>query len=242
MQLSKLAAGLVLAGSVVAAPAQAIILADVVFIVDTSGSMGDDIDQVKARIVDFNNAMVTNGIDAQYGLVRFGGTASLIQDITTFADFNRVNGPFTNLTDNGGGTEDGSAAIQVAMTATFRTDTVRNFILITDENDDVTTNRAALDAALAGTAANELINIIGNPGDDDNGYYAALAAANGGHFFNILDFRNDPDPFFDNFIKTKVKEIIEEGGGGDNTVPEPASLALLGLGLVGMAGLRRKRA
>lgn len=211
------------------APAHSAILADIVWVVDISGSMGDDIDQVKQRITEFDTAMTTNGIDARYGLVAFGGTPTLRQDITTFDVFNAADSPFQILTDNGGSTEDGSLAIQTALTATFRTDTVRNIILITDEDDDVSTNRDALAADLAATAANELINIIGNPGNDSNTYYQTLAPANGGQFFNILDFRTNPETFFTNFINTKVKEIIDEGGGG--TVPEPASIALLGLGV-----------
>jgi hypothetical protein len=238
--LTALASAVVISlGSV--ATTQAAILADIIWVIDTSGSMGDDINQVKQRIVDFNTAMTGNNIDAQYGLVRFGGTASLIQDITSFATFNAAGSPFQLLTDNGGGTEDGSAAIQVALGASFRPDTVRNIILITDEDDDNSSNRTNLNTALAGTSANELINVIGNPNDDSNNYYRDLAPANGGLFFNILDFRDNPAAFFTNFINTKVKEIINEGGGGNNNVPEPASLMLMGVGIAGLSMMRRRK-
>lgn len=218
--------------------AQAAILADVVWVIDTSGSMGGDIAEVKARILEFDTVMTSNGIDARYAAVRFGGAASLIQDITDFATFTAPGSPFSLLGATGGGTEDGSAAIQVALGASFRATTVRNIILITDENDDVAGNRPALAADLAATAANELINVIRNPGDDDLGYYAALALANGGLAFNILDFRSDPGPFFTNFTTTKVAEIIEEGGG---SVPGPAAVILMGLGLL-VLGIMRRRA
>lgn len=232
------AVALALAVLLASGVAQASILADVVWVIDTSGSMGGDIAEVKARILEFDTIMISNGIDARYGAVRFGGTASLIQDITTFATFTAAGSPFSLLGATGGGTEDGSAAIEVALGASFRASTVRNIILITDENDDVSSNRAALDAALAATAANELINVIRNPGDDDLGYYAALALANGGNVFDILAFRGDPGPFFTNFTTTKVAEIIEEGGG---TVPGPATLILMGLGL-SVLGVMRRRA
>lgn len=231
-------------------PAQAAIVADIMWVVDTSGSMGGDIAEVKARIAEFDTVMQSNGVDARYGLVRFGGTASLIQDITTFATFTQAGSPFLTLTANGGATEDGSAALQVAMGASFRTDAVRNLILVTDENDDNSGNRAALTAALAATTANELINIIGNPSDDDANYYRTLAPANGGAFFNIVDFRANPAPFFTNFVNTKVNEIVSDFCTRFPTdpsclsfVPEAGSLPLVslaGLALVA-AGARRKR-
>jgi hypothetical protein len=221
--------------------AQATILADVVWVVDTSGSMGGDINQVKNRILEFNTAMTDNGIDANYGLVRFGGTASLIQDITDFTTFSASGSPFNSLSANGGGTEDGSAALQVALGASFRANSVQNFILVTDENDDTSSNRSLLNDDLAATTGvNELINVIGNPGDDDGNYYANLATNNGGNFFNILDFRNDPAPFFTNFVNTKVQEIINEGGG--TPVPEPGTLALLSIGLTGLGFARKRKA
>ncbi len=256
MKLKKLISACALAASLaVATSAHAIIASDVVWVIDTSGSMGDDIAQVKARIGDFNTAMLNAGIDVNYGLVRFGGTASLIQNITTFSDFNRSGGPFQLLTANGGGTEDGSAAIQVAMGATFRNNVVRNIILITDENDDDAGNRAALTAALAATSASEFINVIRNPGDDDVtstsiGYYAQLATDNNGNYFNIVDFRNNGDAFFTNFINTKVAEIQDfcaanptapECQGNNNNVPEPGTAALIGIALLGLAGRRKMR-
>ncbi len=227
---------------------QAAIVADIMWVIDTSGSMAEDIDEVKLRIAEFDAVMVGNNIDARYGLVRFGGPPRLIQDFTSIGNFTAAGSPFSLLTDDGGGSEDGSLALQVALTASYRPDAVRNLILVTDERDDRGTNRPDLTADLAATAANELINIIGDPLEDPGFYYRDLATANGGAFFNITDFRADPGPFFTNFINTKVTEIIQDFcsvNPGDpacvNRTPEPMSAALVGLGLIGMGALRQRR-
>jgi len=248
MNFRKLSAIAAVAATVlgVSMPAQSQIVADIMWVVDTSGSMGDDINQVKQRISEFDAIMLAAGVDARYGLVRYGGAASLIQDFTTYATF--IAGPFSTLSANGGGTEDGSAALQTALTGSYRAGSVRNLILITDEDDDVTTNRAALNADLAATVDNELVNIIGNPGDDAGNYYRDLAPANGGAFFNIVDFRANPATFFTNFVQTKLREIVEDFCTRNptdpqcvNRVPEPGTLGLLGSSMLGYALLRRRR-
>jgi len=250
MKLAKLLSTAALTATLsVGGAAQAGIIADVLWVIDTSGSMGDDIDQVRLRIQEFNSVMLSNTIDAQYGLVRFGGANTLIQDITNFGNFDRVGGPFRLLAANGGGTEDGSEAMRVGVTsASWRNDAVRNIILVTDEDDDNTANRGALQAAIDATAIRELINIIGNPNDDFGSYYRTLAPANGGMFFNILEFRTNPGPFFTSFVQTKVTEIVSDfctrfpnDPACRQTVPEPGVLALVGLGLLGIAASRRRR-
>ena len=229
--------GAVIAGTLglfLATPSQAVpIAADIVWVIDTSGSMGSDIAQVKARILEFNTAMIANGIDANYAVVRFGGSETLIQDLTDFATLSAP-GPFMSLIANGGGTERGSNATLLGLnTVSFRAGSVHNFILITDEDDDGN-KRAELDAAL--TADNALFNAIVNPGFGATlAHYGPLATGHGGALFDILAFRSNPDAFFDNFIKTKVKEIIDHG-----KVPEPGVLFLMGFGLMGMGIARRK--
>lgn len=240
--LLKITAALVLACGLVS-QANAAIKADIVWIVDTSGSMNGDITQIKNRIGDFNTAMTNAGIDASYGLVEFGGnsgnastngTAAVTQNITDFASF--TSGGFSGLSASGGLTERGSLATSVALNnLTFRAGSVINVILVTDEDDDSTTtqfNNANADL----TANDALFNFIGVPGvGNTDARYGALAASHGGAAFNIGSFRSNPTPFFENFINTKVAEII-------NAVPEPTTVALMSLGLMGLGLRRRKQA
>jgi len=218
--------------------------ADVMWVIDTSGSMSGDIVEIKARMQEFNTAMVNAGIDVHYGLTEFGGTsgngynhdtATLYQNPVDYATF-VAGAPFTNLSAaNPGATEKGSLATTVGLTATYRSGSVINIILVTDEDDD--SSDAQFNTANAGlTAADALFNYIGVPGTGNtNARYGVLASNHGGSAFDIISFRSDPDSFFDNFIDTKIEEIKEK------VIPEPITMAGVLLGIGGLAGYVRRR-
>ena len=196
--------------------ATAATLADIAFIIDTSGSMSGDIAEVRNRIIDFDSALVNNNIDARYGLTLFGSGENFEQNLVNFSTFNDPAGVFQTFSLSGG-TERGSAATQVALdNSNFRTDSVKNLILITDEDDDSSVEQFDTVRAALGADETTLFNFIGVPGvGNTDERYDVLASENSGAAFNIIDFRNEPEPFFDAFINTKVQEII------DNTPVEP---------------------
>jgi hypothetical protein len=226
--------------------------ADIIWVIDTSGSMDADIADIKSRFSDFHTAMTTAGIDANYGLVEFGGTsgngstsgtAALRIDVTDYGTF-IADPKWGLLSAAGGGDERGSTATSVALGATFRSGSVINIILVTDEDDDsdgfdnlaFPGTRLALGAAdSALTAGDALFNFIGVPGDGNTDWtYGVLAANHGGTAFDILSYRTDGDPFFDNFVATKVEEIITA-----SSVPLPGA-AWAGFGLLGLLGATRR--
>lgn len=232
-------------------------LADIAFIIDTSGSMSGDIEEVRNRIIDFDTALVDNGIDARYGLTLFADGENFVQNLTDFSTFNSPTGVFQTFSI-GGGTESGSAATQISLNnSNFRSNSVKNFILITDEDDDSSVDQFNSIRSDLNADDTSLFNFIGVPGTGNTDEtYGVLASENGGSAFDIFEFRNNPEPFFDAFINTKVQEIIDNNPDPDpdpdpdtdpdpdpndtTKTPEPMSLVgLLSFAFIGL--IRRKK-
>ncbi|MEZ6113728.1 MAG: pre-peptidase C-terminal domain-containing protein [Pirellulaceae bacterium] len=76
--------------------------ADIVFMIDTSGTMGGDIAEIRQRLSTFDQQMIAANIDAQYGLVTFPASnpnnqPRQIQDIVDFATFTAAGSPFHHV-------------------------------------------------------------------------------------------------------------------------------------------------
>jgi len=128
-------------------------LADIVFLIDTSGSMGPEIADVRNNAIAFANALAATGIDYRLGLVQFGQTANngdpriigggLTSSAQTFASW------VAGLTASGG-TEPGFAAIRLAIRGyNFRPGAQKVFILITDEDSDDRNKQETINLILA---------------------------------------------------------------------------------------------
>lgn len=116
-------------------------LADFVFLVDNSGSMGDEQQAVKDNLKAFVDSLVARKIDFRLGLVRFGQGASSGAPILTNGG-NLTSDPnfFKTLLDQmtvDGGFEPGIEAVFRGATGfSFRPGSQRHFLLITDEDSD----------------------------------------------------------------------------------------------------------
>jgi hypothetical protein len=181
---------------------------DVVFVLDESGSMGDEIADVRANIASIA-AEASDRIDARYALVAFGGGAPdfAVNEPFTRTDFTTTAGLRAALQHsgafpgNGGGYEMGLDATTYAMTKLtgFRADAAACAVIISDEAPSFRTDEATdLRGATAALAARNAIwfgvvdaadPIVRRTYGPDPG---SLAASTRGATFTIGAFRRDP--------------------------------------------------
>ncbi|MCG8699643.1 MAG: VWA domain-containing protein, partial [Bacteroidales bacterium] len=103
---------------------------EIVFIIDRSGSMGDDISNVRKNINDFTALLEGQGIDYRLGLVTYE-TYPIKYDLTDNVEKFRG---YLNGVNVNGGTENGLDAIMEAIdTYTYYENAAKYFILIGDE-------------------------------------------------------------------------------------------------------------
>ena len=127
-------------------------LADIVFLIDTSGSMGGEITAVKNNCIAFANALASSDVDYRLGLVQFGNSSGanpriigggLTASAQTFKSW--VSGLYAS-----GGYEPGFAAIRMAIqNYNFRPGAQKVFLVITDEDSDDLNKSLTIDLILA---------------------------------------------------------------------------------------------
>jgi hypothetical protein len=213
---------------------------DLLFVIDRSGSMGNEFSTLADNIEDFFNLLtadVRTGSVAG-GLVSYLSTPRLDQAITT--NVLSLKAAISGVSV-GGGTERGLDALEAGLpggslfaSAGWRNNTVKSFVLITDEDDDGAENYSAVGNAIKG--AGYLNNIIVSSGGNEYGPSAVPTGA----VFNLNTFTGNPAAFFADFASAKLTEI--ETTPTTPAIPLPASVPLLlsGLGMVGALRLRRK--
>lgn len=192
--------------------------ADIVFIIDESGSMGDDIAAVKSN-VDSIATQLEAFLDPQYGLVGFGATSGhggvgnglphTHANLTTKSNFSTA---LNELVANGG-FEPGVEATTYAINnlTGWRSGAGACLILITDEDSDggdVATARTALDSRNA-TFFGIVAVGAGNTSSTYGPGAGSLSAHTGGEIFNITSFRTNPQPVLDALLTRCIASIIE---------------------------------
>lgn len=243
----------------------AIIKTDIIMIVDESGSMGGVQANLRNNIGLFASILSASGIDARYGLVGYGNSSVRPRMLTDLTDATSFATAALGLQTNGG-TEPGYTASAFALngldnqtpTFSFRNDAVKNLIIYTDEPHNGTStsygtiggstvSQSTLDALIKSERA--LYNAVLSGSSTINSY-SDLATGNGGAVFSLADLgSSNPDvvtAFVTAFARAKAQETLTfcelnpTDPACQNVVSAPGTLALAGLGLFGLAALRRR--
>ena len=251
------------------APAKAVIMTDIIMMVDESGSMGTVQTNLRNNIGAFASILSAGGINAQYGLVGYGNSSVIPRMVTNLTNPTAFATAALGLGISGG-TEPGYTATAFALNAldgqsslfSFRAGALKNIIIFTDEpsNGDtiargsvggLAVTLASADALL--TNSNALFNAVLRNQNTINSY-KPLADAHSGNVYDLNGLNTTDQTvvtaFVNSFAQSKLREIVDfcvlnpndpacqQGPGG---IPEPATLALMGLGLAGLSAVRRRK-
>lgn len=133
--------------------------ADVVFLLDDSVSMVNDIVEVRENVGQFARDLADSGIDFRLGLVRLNRSPSVFNGGELTDDVELFESWVDSFNADGSGVEQGYLAIRRALSQIrFRPGAATDFIIITDEDSDepvelVKTIQAALDNGVTVHAA-----------------------------------------------------------------------------------------
>lgn len=143
--------------------------ADIVFIVDTTGSMGGYISNVKNNLSEFCG--ITSGCDARYSLIEYGeekeGAAKASPFVATQDEF-KTQLDNIKMTSGGDGPESALEGIMKALNQPFRSGASKQIVLVTDANfhykGDGTTasNLTTSEVASAIKASGAKLSLVGS--------------------------------------------------------------------------------
>ena len=114
--------------------------ADIIFVLDVTGSMGDEITDVKNNIIEFADSLTQNGINYRLGMVTFLDIIENIYDFTNDIDvfYSYVAQQYAH-----GGDDEPENSLEALMNATqfdFRPNSTRTIIWITDATYHINDN------------------------------------------------------------------------------------------------------
>ncbi len=230
--------------------------ADLVFVVDQSGSMYNEFNWISNSLLQIDSTIKSKGITANYGLAGFeyttGSQSTRYGNGNAWADLpsnlegiiSEADWAANNLY---GAIERGYHAVDWATDNFSWTggDFAKVMVMITDEDADEGDTYAY--KGLYGESAlkkkmedeNILLNVI------TSSYLFSVwddVAFTKGDYIGLFDLdslKNDSANFTENFTNAKINEIMEHETAA--AVPEPGTMFLFGLGLLFLGGLCRKK-
>lgn len=232
--------------------------ADMVFVVDQSGSMYDEFRWISNSLRQIDAMVQSRGITANYGIAGyeyFSGTQNgLFGERNAWADvpaeietiIAEANWAAQNVY---GGIERSYHAASWAADNFSWTggDYAKVMVLITDEDVDMGNlysyngKRGELALKDKMTDNDILLNVITN--SCFNTFWDDAAFSKGDYIglFDLNFLRENPGEFTADFTQAKINEIIEHQPVQATPTPEPGTLFLLGSGLIGIGAASRKR-
>jgi len=186
-------------------------IADIIFVLDVTGSMTEEIEAVRSNMVAFMNALHASDINYRIGFVVFGDIVYVYNDGNTYAEQAEILSIIENITlgehgigSGGDERENQFEALAQSSLMNFRPGAQRVLILLTDapahEADSVTawTTNAITDCLLAANAV--LFPVFDTSDERARNQYLPIAQATnpGGTYFNIYED-----------FSTIIEEIVE---------------------------------
>ncbi len=155
-------------------------LVDVVFVLDCSGSMQNEIDAVRDNIGEFADSLAAYGYDYKIGIVTFSTSVDDVWDLTDDIDLIRDNLASISLW---GGIEDSPAALWKATELSIREGSKRTIIWITDEaypettytKEQIVNRMLEMDFTVHGVGLNNL----------QTDWFSPIVIPTGGNFYDI---------------------------------------------------------
>lgn len=167
--------------------------ADIIFVLDVTGSMGNEIDNVKNNIIEFADSLSNKGIDYQLGLVTFLDNIENVYPFTNDVQLFHQQIAAQNAHGGGDGPENSLDALATAADFDFREQSKRIIIWITDSNyheQDNITGKSKSEVVNKILSNGIVVNAIGNEAFKST-YYDPITIPSGGNYYNIYgNFRD----------------------------------------------------
>lgn len=162
-------------------------MTDIVFALDVTGSMGNEIDAVKKNIIEFADSLTKSGVDYQLGMVTFSDAIEHKYPFTKDVQYFQQLIGQQSATGGGDTPENSLQALLESSRFNFRPNSRRVVIWITDanyhENDSYTSlkKQTVIDSLLV---KGIIVHAIGDP-IYKSGSYDPVTLATGGNFYDI---------------------------------------------------------